>query len=365
MCQTTSKDSVRSQDAIVAELDEQYPWWCGGGRKAKSGAELGVFESSLEDRANCLSRWSLAYLNPLLSLGSRKVLDEGDVGVPSLQDGAGQAYEKTKAAWDQQLEIATSQNQKIMEAHNATLEKCKTDEERSKLKKPELKEPSVAKALIKSFGLGRFMMAMSFYIVSSLLSFVPVLILNDLVSYFEHYKTYGESVPYDHFVDPWVQVVGLGIIPLMVSTLQTRHQTIMAHCGVFVRTSVSTLLYRKSLTVSAAGRAKTSTGQVVNMMSNDTMQLQRFLQFIGLTMGAPIQIVIALYLIYQQVSEGRKRFHTARLLWVSHSLCCSFKCYYYYARLAMLLGLVLGTWFCWLPSIWSYFPLSAKCVARF
>ena len=62
------------------------------------------------------------------------------------------------------------------------------------------------------------------------------------------------------------------------------------------------MLYRKSLTVSAGGRAKTSTGQVVNMMSNDTMQLQRFLQFIGLTMSAPLQIVIALVLIYQQVS---------------------------------------------------------------
>ena len=50
---------------------------------------------------------------------------------------------------------------------------------------------------------------------------------------------------------------------------------------VFVRTAVSTMLYRKAVKVSAAGRAKTSTGQVVNMMSNDTMQLQRFLQFLG------------------------------------------------------------------------------------
>jgi ABC-type multidrug transport system fused ATPase/permease subunit len=106
---------------------------------------------------------------------------------------------------------------------------------------------------------------------------------------------------YDGWANPWVEVVALGFIPLGVSLLQTRHQAIMAHCGVFVRTAVSTLLYRKSLKVSAAGRAKTSTGQVVNMMSNDTMQLQRFLQFIGLTATAPIQIIVALYLIYQQV----------------------------------------------------------------
>jgi ABC-type multidrug transport system fused ATPase/permease subunit len=60
-------------------------------------------------------------------------------------------------------------------------------------------------------------------------------------------------------------------------------------------------VYRKALRVSAAGRAKTSTGQVVNMMSNDTAQLQRFLQFVGMTLVAPIQIIIALVLINQQV----------------------------------------------------------------
>merc|ERR1712232_944378 len=145
---------------------------------------------------------------------------------------------------------------------------------------------------------------MVYYVIASLLSFVPVLILNDLVSYFEHFATVGPSIPYPHFVNPWIQVAGLGVVPLIVSLLQTRHQAIMAHCGVYVRTSVSTLLYQHSLNVSAGGRAKTSTGQVVNMMSNDTMQLQRFLQFIGMTMGAPIQIVIALYLIYQQVGNA-------------------------------------------------------------
>jgi len=67
---------------------------------------------------------------------------------------------------------------------------------------------------------------------------------------------------------------------------------------------VSNLLFSKALTISAAGRAQTSTGQVVNMMSNDTTQLQRFLQFVGFTLVAPIQIIIALVLIYGQVGNA-------------------------------------------------------------
>jgi ATP-binding cassette subfamily C (CFTR/MRP) protein 1 len=151
-----------------------------------------------------------------------------------------------------------------------------------------------------SFGRGKLTLALSFYIISVLLSFVPVTILNDLVRYFEHVNN-GVPGDYDWIVHPWVEVAGLGIVPFLMSGLQTRHQTIMAHCGVYVRTAVSTMLYRKSLKVSPAGRAKTSTGQVVNMMSNDTMQLQTFWKFVGMTLVAPIQIVVALFLIYQQV----------------------------------------------------------------
>jgi hypothetical protein len=38
------------------------------------GWDLGVWESSLEDRAGILSTWMFAYLSPLLKLGAHKVL---------------------------------------------------------------------------------------------------------------------------------------------------------------------------------------------------------------------------------------------------------------------------------------------------
>jgi ATP-binding cassette subfamily C (CFTR/MRP) protein 1 len=136
-----------------------------------------------------------------------------------------------------------------------------------------------------------------------MLNFVPVLLLNDLVRFFE------AGAPVDNWrgitrFHPWVEVVLLGLTPLLVSLLQTRSMVIFQHLSIFVRTAVSTLLYEKSLCISAAGRAATSTGQVVNMMSNDTTQLQRFIQFGGMTMVAPLQIIVALALIYQQVGNA-------------------------------------------------------------
>jgi len=265
--------------------------------RPKSGADLNVWESSLEDRASCVSRWLLNYLTPMLQLGSEKVLEQSDMGVPSKEDEADRAYQVTKEAFEVQSAKARAVNEKRKADYEAKLARCATDEQRKKVKPPKHKDPNIAVALVKGFGVWKLVVGTIYYIISALLTFVPVLILNDLVGFFETGRSrYG--------VNPWVEVAGLAVIPFLVSLLQTRHQTIFAHCAVFVRTAVSTLLYRKALRVSAAARAQTSTGQVVNMMSNDTAQLQRFLQFAGMCLVAPIQIVLALVLIYQQVGQA-------------------------------------------------------------
>jgi ABC-type multidrug transport system fused ATPase/permease subunit len=311
-------------DHVEECLPEQYPWWRGGGEIPQCGKDLGVFERSLEDRANCFELWGMSYLNPLLDLGSRKILDGADVGVPSEQDRAERAYMAAKNAWDDQVEWCRVKNKpliKLQKERDAQQQQQQQQEpelsasdsgskNKNEPKPIVLKEPSISLSLVYSFGRWKIFVAIILQILSSLLTFIPVLILNDLVMYFEFYSyrqnaaDIGDVEPFKTMLNPWIEVVGLGVVPLLVSLLQTRHNAIMSHCGIFVRTAVSTLLYRKALTVSAAGRAMTSTGQVVNMMSNDTMQLQRFLQMSGYTVVAPIQIVISLVLIFKQVGHA-------------------------------------------------------------
>jgi ABC transporter transmembrane region len=288
------KAAVEIPAAVNATAKKQH--------KIQSGTDLKVSERALEDRANCLSVWLLSYLTPLLRLGSHKLLDQDDVGVPPDADRADRVYNLTFAVWQKQAAKCRVHNKKLHDVYKQKLDACGTnDVKRKKLlaKPPVDKEPSIAGSIVSAFGLWSIILSIIYYVISALLGFVPVMILNDLVKYFQ---TRATNEPWDGFAPPWVEVVALGVVPVLVSLLQTRNQVIMSHCAVFVRTAVSTMLYRKALRVSAAGRAKTSTGQVVNMMSNDTAQLQRFLQFIGMTLVAPLQIVIALVLIYQQVS---------------------------------------------------------------
>ena len=270
----------------------QYPEWY---------AKKDVHSKSLEDQANCVSDWLLDYLSPLLRLGSTKVLEHSDIGVPSEQDRASTAFAAIVDCWETEF----SRTDAINKTHRATYDAkfSKLSAAKKLKKKPFVKvQPSVARSLLKAFGGYKVYLAIGYYIIAALIQFVPVLILEDLVKYFETINSPEE--PHKTLVPPWWLVAALGVLPFFTSILQTRSQVIFQHMAVFVRTAVSTLLYKKSLSVSAAGRACTSTGQVVNMMSNDTTQLQRFIQFGGMTLVAPLQIVISLILIYRQVGPA-------------------------------------------------------------
>jgi ATP-binding cassette subfamily C (CFTR/MRP) protein 1 len=291
--------ATKSPDASSDENDEEpaayeHPKWY---------ASRDVHSKSLEDQASCMSDWFLSYLSPLLRLGSTKVLEMEDIGVPSQADRASAAFETMVAFWQMEMEKTAVINAKRKKVYDEKVAKMSAAEKQTYVtKKPFVKtDASVASALLKAFGRGKVVLAIWFFILSALVQFVPVLILEDLVKYFENINSLS---PHNTFVHPWVEVVALGLLPLFTSILQTRSQVIFQHMSVFVRTAVSTLLYKKSLNVSASGRACTSTGQVVNMMSNDTAQLQRFIQFGGMTLVAPLQIILSLLLIYRQVGPA-------------------------------------------------------------
>ncbi|KAL7540817.1 hypothetical protein ACHAXR_012685 [Thalassiosira sp. AJA248-18] len=261
-------------------------------------------EGSREDKAGFISSWLLLYLTPLLKLGSTRVLQPADIGPPSKCDRASACYDSVNDLWVVEVARVKELNNTNRIKHQARLDKLPANaskKARAKIGKFQPQTPNLAMILWRSFGFWRVWYAVFLYILSALLQFMPVLILNDLVRYFE-------SPDPDNFkaflIHPWGDVVGLFLFPLLVSLFQTRSQVILNHCAIFIRTSVSTLLFSKALTISAAGRAQTSTGQVVNMMSNDTQQLQRFLQFFGFTLIAPIQIIISLILIHNQVGNA-------------------------------------------------------------
>ena len=267
---------------------------------------------SIFDNTNLYSDWMLSYLNPILKLGSQKPLTSKDLGPPGKDMIAEGTYSKVKVEWEKEKQHVDIENEKRRkkaerDQNSSTKNTVDSGSDDQATKSAPVKfsraTPSVPMVLLRSFGVWKFSLSIIYYVISAFTTFIPVLLLNDLVKYFESNQA-GREVQLLFGMNPWVEVVLLGVVPLVTTLLQARNASIMTQFAVFVRTALATLLYEKSLKISASGRAKTDTGQVVNMMSNDTSQIQRFLQFSGFFLVAPLQIILCLVLIFQQVGHS-------------------------------------------------------------
>ena len=91
------------------------------------------------------------------------------------------------------------------------------------------------------------------------------------------------------------------ICPVLSSLFANRSNLVIVHISIEFRNALVNMIFRKSLRLSPAYRQQQSTGKIINMFSNDTKQVQNFLNFANNVAIAPLQIIITLYLIYREV----------------------------------------------------------------
>ncbi|EKX53006.1 hypothetical protein GUITHDRAFT_133396 [Guillardia theta CCMP2712] len=97
-----------------------------------------------------------------------------------------------------------------------------------------------------------------------------------------------------------LMVVGTSLVALGKS--HAFHKALAA--GLVVKASCNSLVYSKCLRLSNAARQERSTGEIVNLMSTDAERMfQSFLSF-NAAWSAPVQLVLALYLIYVEVKDA-------------------------------------------------------------
>jgi ABC-type multidrug transport system fused ATPase/permease subunit len=221
-------------------------------------------EHSFEDNASLLGKIALNYMDPVFSRAHEHGLVHEDLGKVSQQDQATRLHELFEKEWE--IEI----------------------------KKPKDKR-SLWRALWRTVGYSRVILALSLYAINAGLGYGPILILNQLVRHFDGKQILSDSIL-------WLLVALIFVLPLLASICTAHSNVIMAHIGIQFRNALINMIYRKSLKLSPASRQKQSTGMIVNMFSNDTAQLQRFMYFLNNCALAPAQIIVSLALIYLQVN---------------------------------------------------------------
>ena len=71
--------------------------------------------------------------------------------------------------------------------------------------------------------------------------------------------------------------------------------------GTQIRSVLVSAIVRKSLKLSNSARQKFTTGEITNLISVDTQHVLDNLAYIHLLWGAPLQVILALILVYQEL----------------------------------------------------------------
>jgi len=165
--------------------------------------------------------------------------------------------------------------------------------------KPEPKklQPKVAHvfpALARTFGFRFFVTSIQKLVHDSLI-FVAPLLLKLLIRFADSKDFIWQGVIY-------------AFLLFLASVLQTiflsRYFYDMYLIGIWIKTSLISAIYRKSLNVSSAGKKESTTGEVVNLMSVDTQRVVDMMPYVNMIWSAPFQIGVALFLLWQTLGPS-------------------------------------------------------------
>ncbi|KIV91179.1 hypothetical protein, variant [Exophiala mesophila] len=161
----------------------------------------------------------------------------------------------------------------------------------------EKKSPSLWIALARSFG-GPYLRGAMIKTVSDCLAFVQPQLLRLLINFVESYKT-------GHEPEPAIRGVAIGLAMFATSMGQTAalHQYFQRafETGMRVKSSLTAMIYAKSLRLSNESRATKSTGDIVTYMSVDQQRLADLAQWGQQVWSAPFQITLCMISLYQLV----------------------------------------------------------------
>ncbi|KFP30660.1 Multidrug resistance-associated protein 1, partial [Colius striatus] len=252
--------------------------------------------------ASFLSRITFWWITGLMIQGYRRPLEASDLWslnkedkseeiVPGLARNWAKEWAKTKR---QPLNVSYShKNQQKSSNTNGDV----TEEAEALIIKPSQKnsEASLFKVLYKTFG-PYFFMSFLFKVAHDLLMFAGPEILKLLINFVN-----DEAAP------NWHGYFYTGLL-FVCACLQTLilHQYfhICFVTGMRLKTAIVGVIYRKALVITNSARKASTVGEIVNLMSVDAQRFMDLATYINMIWSAPLQVILALYLLWQNLGAS-------------------------------------------------------------
>ncbi|XP_042720016.1 multidrug resistance-associated protein 1 isoform X1 [Lagopus leucura] len=255
-----------------------------------------------EFSASFLSRITFWWITGLMIQGYRRPLEAKDLWSLNKEDTSEQIVPGLARNWAK--EWAKTKRQPLNMLYSAKKQQKSSDsngevteEAEALIIKPSQRssEASLSKVLYKTFG-PYFLMSFLFKAAHDLLMFAGPEILKLLINFVNN-----KSAP------NWQGYFYTGLL-FVCSCLQTLilHQYfhICFVTGMRLKTAIVGVIYRKALVITNSARKTSTVGEIVNLMSVDAQRFMDLATYINMIWSAPLQVILALYLLWQNLGPS-------------------------------------------------------------
>nr|AKC42147.1 ABCC4 [Petromyzon marinus] len=221
-------------------------------------------------RASLVSRLCFCWLNALFSVGRKRQLQGEDLYDAMPSDTSAFQGNELQRYWDAELRRAKARGW----------------------------SPSLTKALWRCYW-RRYALLGIFTLLEESVRVVQPLLLGKLLNYFEGTLEGTAAVP-----PRLAAFLYAGGISLCALSFAVTHHLYFLHvqlAGMRIRVAVCHMVYRKALRLSTAAMSRTTTGQIVNLLSNDVNRYDQVTVFLHYLWSAPLQTAVVVVLLWQEV----------------------------------------------------------------
>nr|ALU63334.1 multidrug resistance-associated protein 4 isoform X1 [Oryzias melastigma] len=221
--------------------------------------------------ANIFSKIFFWWLNPLFRIGSKRRLDEDDMFEVLPEDRSDHLGEELQRYWDQEVQNATK----------------------------EMQAPSLAKSLIRCYWKSYSVLGF-FTLLEEVIKVVQPVVLGKMIEYFESYdpdnvKAFHETLGY---------AAGLSILTIGLALLHHLYFYHVQRTGMKIRVAMCHMIYKKALSLSSLAMGKTTTGQIVNLLSNDVNKFDEVTIFLHFLWVGPLQAAAVVGLLWVEIGPS-------------------------------------------------------------
>ncbi|XP_060888303.1 ATP-binding cassette sub-family C member 4-like [Labrus mixtus] len=223
------------------------------------------------ETANLLSRVFMCWIAPILHLGYKQRLEESDMYCVLPEDHSERLGEELQRFWDQEVRKASK----------------------------ELQKPNLSQALIRCYwkafsGAGLFLFSLE------AIKVIQPLLLWKIIQYFETYDPDDQRSLY--MVYGYAAAMSLSAFGLTI--LQHLYYYHLQRLGMRMRVAICHMIYRKALGLSSESMGRTTTGQIVNLLSNDANRLDEITLNLHYLWVGPLQAVVIVVFLWYEIGPS-------------------------------------------------------------